>query len=145
MRHEIGAHTLTHPDLTRLSRAAKKDEIEGGKKWLEDVIGDPVLAQKVGMSEPIVLGPWAVRILTMSVILVLGLVNVRGVRWGGGLQLAITLVKVGSLNHRDLVEMAVGKRLPGRLRQESAVHECVQGAGLEADHFGVRNRAQAGR
>jgi peptidoglycan-N-acetylglucosamine deacetylase len=41
-RHEIGAHTLTHPDLTRLSRAAKKDEIEGGKKWLEDVIGKPV-------------------------------------------------------------------------------------------------------
>ena len=42
MRHEIGAHTLTHPDLTRLSRAAKKNEIEGGKKWLEDVIGRPV-------------------------------------------------------------------------------------------------------
>jgi peptidoglycan/xylan/chitin deacetylase (PgdA/CDA1 family) len=42
MRHEIGAHTLTHPDLTRLSRAGKKNEIEGGKKWLEDVIGRPV-------------------------------------------------------------------------------------------------------
>jgi len=41
-RHEIGAHTLSHPDLTLLSRAAKANEIEGGKKWLEDVIGETV-------------------------------------------------------------------------------------------------------
>jgi peptidoglycan/xylan/chitin deacetylase (PgdA/CDA1 family) len=42
LRHEIGAHTLTHPDLTQLSRAPKKNEIEGSKKWLEDVTGEPV-------------------------------------------------------------------------------------------------------
>jgi peptidoglycan-N-acetylglucosamine deacetylase len=41
-RHEIGAHTLTHPDLTLLSRAIKQNEIEGSKKWLEDVTGQPV-------------------------------------------------------------------------------------------------------
>jgi peptidoglycan-N-acetylglucosamine deacetylase len=41
-RHEIGAHTLSHPDLTLLSSAAKANEIEGGKKWLEDVIGETV-------------------------------------------------------------------------------------------------------
>lgn len=41
-RHEIGAHTLNHPDLTRLSRRDKRDEIEGGRKWLEDIIGSAV-------------------------------------------------------------------------------------------------------
>jgi peptidoglycan-N-acetylglucosamine deacetylase len=41
-RHEIGAHTLNHPDLTLLSRTAKRDEIEGSKKWLEDIVGEPV-------------------------------------------------------------------------------------------------------
>jgi len=40
---------------------------------------------------------WGEKSLTMCVILALALINVRGVRWGGGLQLAITFVKVGSL------------------------------------------------
>jgi amino acid transporter len=44
-----------------------------------------------------VLGYWEQRLLTVTVILVLALVNVRGVRWGGLLQFVITLVKVGSL------------------------------------------------
>jgi amino acid transporter len=44
-----------------------------------------------------ILGYWPQRCLTVAVILGLALVNVRGVRWGGGLQLGITLVKVGSL------------------------------------------------
>lgn len=44
-----------------------------------------------------VLGFWQQRFLTVTVILILALVNVRGVRWGGLLQFAITLVKVGSL------------------------------------------------
>jgi peptidoglycan-N-acetylglucosamine deacetylase len=41
-RHEIGGHTLSHPDLTRLSLTAKENEIESGKKWLEDVTGNTV-------------------------------------------------------------------------------------------------------
>jgi hypothetical protein len=41
-RHEIGAHTLSHPDLTRLGAKAKQDEIGGGKRWLEDVTGGSV-------------------------------------------------------------------------------------------------------
>jgi amino acid transporter len=45
----------------------------------------------------IALPPWQVRGLTVGVLLGLALVNVRGVRWGGGLQLLITTVKVGSL------------------------------------------------
>lgn len=63
----------------------------------KNVIGDPELAKKFGMSEPPVMGPWAERGLTIGVILALGLVNVRGVQWGGWLQLLITLVKIGSL------------------------------------------------
>jgi amino acid transporter len=43
------------------------------------------------------LGFWQLRILTVAVIVGLALVNVRGVRWGGYLQLFITLVKIGSL------------------------------------------------
>lgn len=40
---------------------------------------------------------WGLKWLTVTVIMFLALVNVRGVRWGGVLQLLITLVKVGSL------------------------------------------------
>src|SRR5262245_11163876 len=43
------------------------------------------------------LGYWPQRMLTVTVLLLLALVNIRGVRWGGGLQLLVTLVKVGSL------------------------------------------------
>lgn len=42
-------------------------------------------------------GPWPQKAMTIAVILGLAGVNVVGVRWGGGLQLFITLVKVGSL------------------------------------------------
>lgn len=42
-------------------------------------------------------GYWELRGLTVAVIVGLSLVNARGVRWGGGLQLLITTVKVGSL------------------------------------------------
>jgi basic amino acid/polyamine antiporter, APA family len=44
-----------------------------------------------------VLGYWERILLTVSIILALALVNVRGVRWGGLLQLLITTVKVASL------------------------------------------------
>jgi amino acid transporter len=44
-----------------------------------------------------VLSYWGQKLLTVGVILGLALVNVRGVRWGGVLQLLITIVKVGSL------------------------------------------------
>jgi amino acid transporter len=43
------------------------------------------------------LDPWPLKLLTVAVILGLALVNVRGVRWGGVVQLVITTVKVGSL------------------------------------------------
>src|SRR5262249_29869089 len=44
-----------------------------------------------------VLGFWERQALTIVVILALALVNVRGVRWSGLLQLIVTLVKISSL------------------------------------------------
>jgi amino acid transporter len=44
-----------------------------------------------------VLTYWEQRLLTVAILLVLALVNIRGVQWGGVLQLLITTVKVGSL------------------------------------------------
>jgi basic amino acid/polyamine antiporter, APA family len=44
-----------------------------------------------------VLDFWAEQALTVTLIVVLALVNMRGVKWGGLLQLFITTVKVGSL------------------------------------------------
>ena len=41
-KHEIGAHTLTHPDLCTLSPADQMAEISGSKKWLEGVLGHDV-------------------------------------------------------------------------------------------------------
>ncbi|HLJ94269.1 MAG TPA: amino acid permease [Gemmataceae bacterium] len=43
------------------------------------------------------LGYWPQKLVTVAVILGLALVNIRGVRWGGVLQLFITIVKVCSL------------------------------------------------
>ena len=40
-KHEIGAHTLTHPSLLKLGDAELKKEIEGSKAWIEDVTGKP--------------------------------------------------------------------------------------------------------
>ena len=39
---EIGAHTVTHPILTRLSPAAARDEISYSKRELEQILGEPV-------------------------------------------------------------------------------------------------------
>jgi peptidoglycan-N-acetylglucosamine deacetylase len=43
-RHEIGAHTLTHPVLTEVNAERASAEIGGSKSWLEDVIGTPINA-----------------------------------------------------------------------------------------------------
>jgi amino acid transporter len=65
---------------------------------LHDLLRNPEFQRRLGLnlgSHP--LGPWQQQGLTVAVIVGLALVNVRGVRWGGGLQLFITAVKVGSL------------------------------------------------
>jgi amino acid transporter len=65
---------------------------------LFNVLRDPALAGRLGYSpgSP-ALAQANEMYVTLSVILGLALVNVRGVKWGGVLQLFITLVKVGSL------------------------------------------------
>ncbi len=37
--HEVGAHTLKHPRLTRIPRADARTEIAGSKAWVESVTG----------------------------------------------------------------------------------------------------------
>jgi peptidoglycan/xylan/chitin deacetylase (PgdA/CDA1 family) len=39
---EIGGHTVTHPDLTGLSREQARAELEDGRRALEEIIGSPV-------------------------------------------------------------------------------------------------------
>ena len=40
--HEIGAHTKTHPKLSRIPAAQAREEISGSKKSLEDRFGVPI-------------------------------------------------------------------------------------------------------
>jgi amino acid transporter len=65
---------------------------------MSDILRNQAFQDALGLnlgSDP--LGFWAQRWLTIAVILALALVNVLGVRWGGLLQLFITVLKVGSL------------------------------------------------
>lgn len=64
---------------------------------LHDVLRDPAFQKAVGLPADFQLGFWTQRGLTIAVLFVLALVNCRGVKWGGVLQLFITLIKVGSL------------------------------------------------
>lgn len=41
-RHEIGAHTLTHPSLTAIPLEKAREEIAGSRAWLSDVLGAEV-------------------------------------------------------------------------------------------------------
>lgn len=56
-----------------------------------------ILRQTQGIPQGSVFSFWQERFLTLGVLAILALVNMRGVRWGGGLQFFITLVKVFSL------------------------------------------------
>lgn len=79
---------------------------------LHDVLGNARFRQALGLSpSATVLDYWQQRGLTVAVILTLALVNVRGVRWGGLLQLFITLVKIGSLLAIAILPFAVGSLL----------------------------------
>jgi amino acid transporter len=64
---------------------------------LNDVFGNESFQQLVGLPAGARLDFWGQRTVTVAVLLGLALVNIRGTTWGGGLQVAITLVKVGSL------------------------------------------------
>jgi amino acid transporter len=62
-----------------------------------DVVSNASFQEAIGLSGGFRLDFWGQRSVTVAVLLGLALVNIRGTRWGGGLQVAITLVKVLSL------------------------------------------------
>jgi amino acid transporter len=64
---------------------------------LHDILRNKAFQEAVGLPPDTHLGFWPQRALTVSVLAVLAWVNVRGVRWGGLVQLLITIIKVGSL------------------------------------------------
>jgi amino acid transporter len=64
---------------------------------LNDVLSSDAVRSAFGQGPGRTLGYWPQRIVTVSVILILTLVNVRGVKWGGVLQVLVTTVKVASL------------------------------------------------
>ncbi|MDP7036228.1 MAG: polysaccharide deacetylase family protein [Planctomycetota bacterium] len=41
-RHEVGSHTLTHPNLPDIDLSEAKREIVDSKTWLEDLTGRPI-------------------------------------------------------------------------------------------------------
>ena len=59
------------------------------------VLRSPAL--RVSSIEPFLAGFWSQRAVTVGVILLLGAVNVAGVRWGGALQLGLTIIKVAAV------------------------------------------------
>jgi amino acid transporter len=64
---------------------------------LHDILRNEAFQQAIGLPPGTQLGFWWQRLLTVSILLLLAAVNIRGVRWGGLVQLLITLVKIGSL------------------------------------------------
>lgn len=81
---------------------------------LADVLANEALQRAVGLPSGSGLGERARVALTITVLLVLGLVNIRGVRWGGALQVVITAVKVGSLVGLALLPwLMLGQTGPG--------------------------------
>jgi APA family basic amino acid/polyamine antiporter len=64
---------------------------------LHDILRNQAFQQAVGLPSGTHLGFWPQRLLTVTVLVGLAWVNIRGVRWGGLVQLLITLLKVGSL------------------------------------------------
>lgn len=64
---------------------------------LHDILRNQSFQQAIGLPAGTHLGFWTQRLLTVTILAVLAWVNVRGVRWGGLVQLLITTIKVGSL------------------------------------------------
>lgn len=64
---------------------------------VHDILRNEAFQHAVGLPSGTQLGFWPQRLLTVAVLAFLAWVNIRGVRWGGLLQLLITLIKIGSL------------------------------------------------
>ncbi len=64
---------------------------------LNDLLADPTLRRSLALPAGSGLDFWTQRWVTAAVLAALTVVNILGVRWGGWLQLAVTLVKVATL------------------------------------------------
>jgi amino acid transporter len=64
---------------------------------LHDVLINDAFRATLGLPPGARLGFWTQQGITVGVLMALAVVNVLGVRWGGVVQLLVTLVKVGSL------------------------------------------------
>jgi APA family basic amino acid/polyamine antiporter len=64
---------------------------------LHDILCNHAFQQAVGLPSGTHLSFWPQRLLTVTVLAALAWVNIRGVRWGGLVQLLITLIKIGTL------------------------------------------------
>lgn len=56
---------------------------------------------------------WQLHLLAQGTILALGLVNARGVRWGGGLQVLLTFIKVGGMIGMALLPLGIVRLMEG--------------------------------
>lgn len=74
---------------------------------LHDILRNEAFQQAVGLPPGTQLGFWPQRILTTSVLAILAWINILGVRWGGLVQLLITVVKIASLAAIALLPFAV--------------------------------------
>ncbi len=56
---------------------------------------------------------WQLHLLAQGTILTLGLVNARGVRWGGGLQVLLTVIKVGGMIGMAFLPLGIVRLIEG--------------------------------
>jgi amino acid transporter len=64
---------------------------------LHDVLINDAFRHSLGLPPGTRLGFWTLQAITVGVLMFLAVINILGVRWGGAVQLVVTLVKVGSL------------------------------------------------
>jgi amino acid transporter len=64
---------------------------------LHSILADPAAQQLLGLPPDTRLSFWGQRAVTVGVLAALAGINAVGVRWGGGVQLAVTIIKVASL------------------------------------------------
>jgi basic amino acid/polyamine antiporter, APA family len=63
--------------------------------------------------KPELLSYWQLHALAQGTILLLGLINARGVRWGGGLQVLLTVMKVGGMIAMALLPLGIVRLIEG--------------------------------
>jgi basic amino acid/polyamine antiporter, APA family len=94
-----------------------------------------ILKETTGHSDPLTF--WGERTLTIAVIILIAAINIRGVRWGGALQLAVTVVKIATLIGIMLLPwlfLALSREIPSAGTPTAAQMESVP-ATLTMENF----------